>query len=163
MHVWLHVWLHFGDGTYCSAMEAVGIEQALSAAEVASNREESLAGTGFWQAVARVKADPELIDRYADRIALIDQRSFGNWALVVVPAWIGTLMMSLATVGGLVFVGVSYDLTDLMAVLVFYVGFWPTSHVKSWSRSSHCGAGVRDQVHVVVHRDDRSATTGSKG
>ena len=104
-------------------MEAVGIEQALSAAEVASNQEESLAGTGFWQAVAKVKTDRELIDRYADRIALIDQRSFGNWALVVVPVWIGTLMMSLATVVGFVLIGISYDLTDLMAVLVFYVGF----------------------------------------
>ena len=115
--------MHVVDGTYCSAMEAVGIEKALSTAEAASNREESLDGTGFWQAVARVKTDPELIDRYADRIALIDQRSFDSWVLVVVPAWIGTIMMSLATVVGLVFIGVSYNLTHLMAVLVFYVGF----------------------------------------
>jgi len=104
-------------------MEALGIEQALSSAEAASNLEGSLVGTGFWPAVAKVKTDGELIDRYADRIAEIDQRSFRNWALVVVPVGAGTILMLLAPVAGLVLVGFSYNLTDLVAVFVLYLGF----------------------------------------
>lgn len=104
-------------------MGAVTIEQGLSAAEAALDRGESLVGTGFWSAVATVKTDGELVDRYADRIAVIDQRAFRDWALLVVPFGIGTLLVSLATIAGLVLIGLAYDLSGLVAVVVFYVGF----------------------------------------
>jgi hypothetical protein len=115
--------LHQFDGTYPLDMEPVGIEEALSAGEAATNRGASLVGTGFWHAVARVKTDSELIERYADRIAVIDQAAFRNWALVVVPNGIGTIMMSLATVVGVMLIGYAYNFTDLLAVLAFYIGF----------------------------------------
>ena len=115
--------MHRFDGTYYLDMEPVVIEQALPAAEAAANRGEALTGTGFWQAVARVKTDNELIDRYADRIAMIDQTSFRHWALVVVPIGIGTALMSLATAVGIMLIGFAYALTDLTAVVVFYLGF----------------------------------------
>ena len=115
--------LHYFDGTFCLVVAPVGIEEALSASEVALDLGDSLRGTGFWKAVARVKTDSELIDRYADRIAVIDQAAFRSWALVVVPIGVGTILMSLATILGVVLIGVSYGLSDLTAVVVFYLGF----------------------------------------
>jgi len=101
----------------------VSIEQTLSGAEAALNRGNSLARTGFWRAVSTVKTDRELIDRYAGRIAVIDQRAFRDWALLVIPFSMGTILASLATAAGFVLIGVAYDLTDLTAVIVFYLGF----------------------------------------
>jgi len=104
-------------------MEPAGIEEAFAAGEAATNRGASLAGTGFWQAVAGVKIGGELIERYADRIAVIDQAGFRNWALVVVPIGIGTFLMSLATVVGVILIGFAYNFAEFLAVLAFYVGF----------------------------------------
>jgi len=115
--------LHDFDGTYSLAMAPIGIEEALSASEIALDLGDGLRGTGFGAAVARVKTDRELCDRYADRIAMIDQAAFRKWALVVVPIGIGTVIMSLATIAGFLLIGVAYDLSDFSAVFVFYVGF----------------------------------------
>lgn len=72
----------------------------------------------------RVKADPDLVKRYADRMARIDRAAFENWALLTVPVGIGTALMLLATVGGAVAIGVSYyPEGELLRTLIFYVGF----------------------------------------
>lgn len=73
----------------------------LDAAEAALAAGRGLTGTGFWGAVAEVKRSPELVDRYADRIALIDQRAFDDWVLLKVPLRLGTLLALLATAAGL--------------------------------------------------------------
>ena len=98
------------------------IEQALTAAEAALDRGEGLAGTGFWPAVAQVKADPELIDRHAGRIAAIDARAFDNWALLTVPLGVGTLLALLGAAAGLTLVGVAYAYDGLPGALLFYAG-----------------------------------------
>ena len=36
-------------------------------------------GTGFWKAVAAVKRDPELVARFAKRIAVVDRAAFERW------------------------------------------------------------------------------------
>ncbi len=99
------------------------IEAALNAAEESLARGGTLAGTRFWSAVAAVKANPELVDRYAGRIARIDQGAFRHWALFTVPLRAGTLVMSLATILGLLLIALAYEVTGLIAVVLFFAGF----------------------------------------
>jgi hypothetical protein len=99
------------------------VEESLDRAEVSVSSGEGLSGTGFWSAVSTVKQNPELVDRYADRIAEIDERGFRQWALLVVPLWLGTVLMLLATAGAIALVGWAYFLEGLAAVAAFYVGF----------------------------------------
>ena len=103
-------------------MEITQIESILvrSEAEILERRPPGPAG--FWNAVSAVKADPALVDRYADRIAAIDRQAFENWALVMVPLWVGNLLMTFGTVVGLVLVGWSYGLEGSPAGLVFLLG-----------------------------------------
>lgn len=104
-------------------MESSSIERALATAEAQVAAGHSLSGSGFWAAVATVKTDGELVDRYADRIAAIDQTAFAQWALLTVPKGVGTSLAFLGTGAGLVLVGASYSLDGLPAVVSFYLGF----------------------------------------
>jgi hypothetical protein len=99
------------------------IEESLSAAEAALDAGHGLSGTGFWRAVATVKRQPELTDRYADRMAAIDLAAFEQWALFKMPVGWGTALMILATAAGLGLVGWSYYTTgELSSVVLFYLG-----------------------------------------
>ncbi len=69
-----------------------------------------LAGTGFWRAVAAVKGDPALVETYADRIAAIDDRAFGAWALVRVPLGPGTAVMGAVVLVGVLFLAAAFPL-----------------------------------------------------
>ncbi len=82
-------------------MTPLEVDSALNAAEIqiALGDSPELRGTGFWKAVNAVKRDPELIDRFAERIGVIDRAAFSSWARLVIPIWIGTV---LAVVGVLV-------------------------------------------------------------
>jgi hypothetical protein len=111
------------DRTYRVVVESQSIEQALAAAEAQVASGHGLSGTGFWRAVATVKRDSELVERYADRIAAVDQAAFAQWALVTVPMATGTLLAFLGTAAGLILVSVTYQLDGFPAVLVFYLGF----------------------------------------
>jgi hypothetical protein len=111
------------DRTYRVVVESSSIEQVLSAAEAQVASGHGLADTGFWGAVATVKTDSELVERYADRIAAIDQTAFAQWALLTVPMAIGTLLAFLGTTAGLFLVSVSYPLEGFSAVVAFYLGF----------------------------------------
>jgi hypothetical protein len=104
-------------------MELTSIEEALTAAETALARGEGLSGTGFWKAVAEVKADPRLVDRYAGRIAAIDRQAFESWALFKVSLAVGTALMAMATLLGLILIGLTYYTEGvLLTVVLFYVG-----------------------------------------
>jgi len=98
------------------------IEQGLAAAETAVEAGRGLAGTGFWSAVSTVKTHPELVDRYADRIAAIDERAHREWALITVPLWLGTIAVILGAGVGIVLIGWAYALEGLTAVVVFFAG-----------------------------------------
>lgn len=98
------------------------VESALARAEEALESGRGVHGTGFWGAVSRVKENPELAERYADRIARIDELAFRDWALVVVPLWLGTTLMVAGTVLGLALIGWAYALEDVGAVVAFYLG-----------------------------------------
>ncbi len=115
--------LHLRDGTYRGGMESSSIERALATADAQIASGHGLAGTGFWPAVASVKSNSELVERYADRIAAIDQDAFARWALLTIPKGLGTALAFLGTAAGLALVGASYPLDGLPAVVVFYLGF----------------------------------------
>ncbi|HSM45287.1 MAG TPA: hypothetical protein VK969_09760 [Acidimicrobiia bacterium] len=103
-------------------MASPTIEERLDAAETAVEAGLSLAGTGFWRAVTEVKRRPELVERYADRIAHIDDRAHRNWALLVMPLWLGTSIAALAALGGVALVWWSYSATGWAAPIGFLVG-----------------------------------------
>jgi hypothetical protein len=104
-------------------MEPTSIEEALTAAETALARGEGLSGTGFWKAVAEVKAEPGLVDRYAGRIAAIDREAFESWVLFKVSLAVGTALMVVATLLGLILIALTYYTEgDLVTVVLFYLG-----------------------------------------
>jgi hypothetical protein len=98
------------------------IEESLENAEARVAAGEGLGGTGFWPAVSEVKASPELVERFADRIAAIDRAAHSDWALITVPLWLGTTIMIAGLLGGLALIGWAYYLDDLAAILVFGLG-----------------------------------------
>lgn len=105
-------------------MEPVSIEESLERASKAVEAGDGLGGTGFWGAVARLKKEPELVDRYGDRVAEIDRAAFERWALLTVPIGFGTALMIVATLIGLVLIALSYGVDgDLLKVVVFGAGF----------------------------------------
>src|SRR5665811_1520209 len=67
-----------------------------------------LGGTGFWKLVGAIKKGPGL-DRFIDDVAEIDQKAFRNWAFLTVPLVVGTSLMVLGTVVGLVLVTLAYQ------------------------------------------------------
>jgi hypothetical protein len=103
-------------------MTEPSVESALTRAEDALEAGNDLSDTGFWSAVSRVKENPELAERYADRIATIDDRAFRDWALLTVPLWLGTALMIAGTIGGLALVWWAYALEGWGAVISFFAG-----------------------------------------
>jgi hypothetical protein len=91
-----------GDGRLTGVDEGA-IEASLAAAE----RELSTAGMpdlrtlGFWRAVAAVKRRPELVDRYARRIATIDRTVFRRRVRLAFPVALGVVLLDLGLFGGL--------------------------------------------------------------
>jgi hypothetical protein len=103
-------------------MDQSEIGHALESAEAAVASGSGLAGTGFWPAVAAVKSNPELVGKFADRIATIDRQAFEAWALVTVPVALGTSIMTLGTVFGLVLVWMAYSAGETAAGLLLLAG-----------------------------------------
>ena len=99
-----------------------GIEETLGRAETAVAAGDGLAGTGFWTAVSTVKKHPELVERYADRIEEIDEAAFRNWALLMIPLWLGTSLAVIAALVGVALVGWAYALDGLGAIVAFFAG-----------------------------------------
>jgi hypothetical protein len=103
-------------------MEISQIDAVLDQAEAEVSQGRPPGPVGFWKAVSAVKANPHLIDGYADRIGIIDRRAFENWALYTVPLWVGNVVMILGTIVGLALVGWAYRLQETPAGLVFLLG-----------------------------------------
>lgn len=104
-------------------MDDSEITETLRLAEAAAKTGDPLGPTGFWRAVAAVKADPAMIEAHADRIGVIDSNSFRNWALMTVPLWIGNLLMIGGALLGFALIAWAYSLEGTAAAIVFLVGF----------------------------------------
>jgi hypothetical protein len=67
-------------------VDAQDIDRILTESERAT---QDLGRTGFWKAVAAVKRSPELVERYADRIARIDRAAFERRVKLRAPVALG--------------------------------------------------------------------------
>jgi hypothetical protein len=83
-------------------MDSADIEQAMEAARRQVQSGKGLQGTGFWKAVAAVRADRTLAARWASEIGSIDRMAFENGVRLRVPAPVGTTVLSLGTVAAIV-------------------------------------------------------------
>ncbi len=81
-------------------MDTQGIEAVLNRAEDSVASGDGIAGTGFRKLVSEAKRDPELARRHGERIAAIDEAAFRRWAMIVVPIVPGTILASIAAIGG---------------------------------------------------------------
>jgi hypothetical protein len=93
-------------------MDASDVEQVLGQVEsaLAQGGRVDLRRTGFWRAVAAVKLDRVLVDRYAERIATIDRSAFERSVWLRLPAPIGVLLDLVGVIvgGGLMAVAPVY-------------------------------------------------------
>lgn len=105
-------------------MDADRIEEILGAAEarLASGGSPDLGPLGFWKVVSALKVDASLRERYAGRVARIDRDAFTRWALLAVPAWVGTMLLAVGTAVGLAAVGISYSLDTPWNGLLLLLG-----------------------------------------
>jgi hypothetical protein len=100
------------------------IDDALSGAERALDEGRGLKGTGFWPAIAAVKRDRALIERYADRAGAIDRRAFERGVKLRVPLAAGLTGLIAMTVLGVVAICASSDVEPpALAPIAFLVGF----------------------------------------
>lgn len=109
-------------------MERVEIDARLTAIESALEADPtaSLGGRGFWAAVDAVKRDPDLVDPFADRIASLDRQGFERWALLTVPAGIGTMVALIVAALGLTMVGLAYSTEEPWNGLLLLGGMFVT-------------------------------------
>jgi hypothetical protein len=83
-------------------LDRAQIDGILIAAEaaLASGAKVDLGPLGFWRAVTAVKKQPGMVEVFADRIGEIDRQAFERWALLKLPAWVGTSLAVAVTAGG---------------------------------------------------------------
>jgi hypothetical protein len=85
------------------------VAKALAACELElqAGRTPDLRALGFWRAVAAVKRNPELVDRYAPRIATIDRAAFRRRVRLAFPVALGVILLDLGLFGGLLLLGIA--------------------------------------------------------
>jgi len=99
------------------------IPAALDRAASAVEAGRPLAGTGFWKAVDAARRDGGIAERYADRMAAIDRRSFESHVHLRVPVWAGNLALGAGTAAGIAAVSVAARFPGVVGNLVFLGGF----------------------------------------
>lgn len=80
----------------------VACEQALTAPGTPDLR-----ALGFWRAVAAVKRQPALVDRYASRVAAIDRQAFRRRVRLAFPVMFGVIALDVALFGGLLLLAIA--------------------------------------------------------
>jgi hypothetical protein len=86
---------------------AVANALALCEKELQTGHTPDLRALGFWRAVAAVKRHPELVDRYATRIATIDRAAFRRRVRLAFPVALGVILLDLGLFGGLLLLAIA--------------------------------------------------------
>jgi len=73
--------------------------------ELQAGRTPDLRALGFWRAVAAVKRHPELVNRYATRIATVDRAVFRRRVRLAFPVSLGVIALDIGLFGGLLLLG----------------------------------------------------------
>ena len=129
-------------------MEATGTPDPDVAAEIdrieaaVAGGDDDLRMLGFWKVVARVKADPALVEEYADRVGAIDRTAFRARVRLRAPVWAGNVVLLVGIGVGAVAVAVALDdaTSPTVAGLALLVG------AGAWILSFHC------PTHWIVGR-----------
>jgi hypothetical protein len=87
--------------------EAIEASLAAGQRELSAGETPDLRALGFWRAVAVVKRRPELVDRYATRIAALDRAVFRRRVRLAFPVALGVILLDLGVFGGLVLLGIA--------------------------------------------------------
>jgi hypothetical protein len=90
-------------------VDEVAIDRALTACEqqLQAGRTPDLRALGFWRAVAAVKRQRDLVDRYASRIAAIDRQTFRRRVRLTFPVGLGIVLVIGGLLVDLVFLAVA--------------------------------------------------------
>lgn len=90
-------------------MDESSVERTLAECEqqLRAGGTPDLRALGFWRAVAAVKRHPDLVGRYATRIATIDRAVFRRRVRLAFPVVLGVIVLDLGLFGGLVLLGVA--------------------------------------------------------
>jgi hypothetical protein len=90
--------------------------------ELAAGRAPDVKTHGFWRAVASVKRRPDLVARYADRVARIDRAVFLDRVKVRFPAMLGVALLAVGTLVGLVILWLAAGFDHPLRELAMLVG-----------------------------------------
>ena len=90
-------------------MDEMEIESSLAASErvLTTGGTPDLRALAFWRAVGAVKRRPELVDRYATRIAAIDRAVFRRRVRLAFPVALGVILLDLGLFSGLLLLGIA--------------------------------------------------------
>lgn len=122
-----------------ASAEEVGAELGrIGAAVDAGNAD--LRALGFWTVVARVKRDPALVERFADRIGAIDTAAFRRSVGLRAPVWVGNALLLIVIAVGAGAMVVAARTTGTVAGIALLVAG------GAWS------LGVHAPAHWVVGR-----------
>lgn len=93
-------------------MDERRIEEVIAACEraLAAGGKVDLPSLRFWGAVEAVKRRPDLVERYAERVAAVDRDAFVRNAPLVFPAALGVVLLALGTLAGVVLVAAAVAL-----------------------------------------------------
>lgn len=121
-------------------MNDAEVDRTLAACEqaLAGAAAPDLRALGLWRAVAAVKRDRVLIDRYASRIAAIDRRAFRRRVRLVFPADVGIVLV----IGGL--------LVDLVFLAVAAGAAHPWREVLVLVGTAGLDVATHGLAHLVV-------------
>ena len=105
-------------------MDESSVERTLAACEqqLRADGTPDLRALGFWRAVAAVKRHPELVDRYATRIATIDRRVFRHRVRLVFPVDVGIALVIGGLLIDLVFLAVAIGAAHPWREILVVVG-----------------------------------------
>jgi hypothetical protein len=99
------------------------IETVLDNADRALEDGRGLAGTGFWPAVAQLRANGVLAVRYGDRVAAIDRRAFERGVRMRVAIGTGIAILVAGTVAGIAGLVLASKLENVPQAVVILASF----------------------------------------
>lgn len=81
-----------------------------------------LGAEGFWTVIGKVKRDPALVEKYADRIGHIDRLAFEAWVFRSFSIRFGEVLLWFGTIVGLAIISAGYYVDEPWSALLLLAG-----------------------------------------
>jgi hypothetical protein len=114
-------------------MDAGRVTKVLQEAEAALDQGRSIRGTGFWAAVSSARADRQIAEEFADRMASIDRRAFEMAVRPRVSAAAGTGVLTAGTLAAIAVLVISETLENRLLRTLFLLGSFGTLEITTHS------------------------------